>query len=281
MRDRRGRGQEWVPVDQPEWLALNRAMWDERVPIHVDSAHYDLAAFRVGRNTIRDFELAEVGDVRGKTLLHLQCHIGLDTLSWARRGAAVTGLDFSEPAIHEARALARTLHLAAGFVAADVHDAVDALCGRTFDVVYTGAGALCWLPDLSWWAEVAAALTRPGGFVYLAEFHPFADTLDDQARTVSGDYFNRAPHVSDVPGTYADADAETVNNRSVEWLHGIGDVVTALAGAGLRVELLHEHDLTLFERFSCLERCPDGTYVMPPDRPRVPLMYSIRARRDR
>lgn len=234
-----------------DWQDANRARWDERVPIHVASDFYDLEAFRAGKDALRPFELAEVGDVTGKTLLHLQCHIGLDTLSWSRHGAAqVVGLDFSEPAVDTARGLAEALGLGpdrAAFVTADVYDAPTAVPDSSYDIVYTGTGALNWLPDIERWAETAASLVAPGGFLYLAEFHPLTDTLDDgTGSVVTHDYFSREAWVDETPGTYADFDAPTVHNRSVEWQHPVGEVVTALAAAGLRIEFLHEHDATLF-----------------------------------
>ncbi|MER5612921.1 methyltransferase domain-containing protein [Streptomyces sp. NPDC002215] len=267
-----------------DWREANRALWDERVPIHVTSDFYDLESFRAGKDALRDFELAEVGDVTGKSLLHLQCHIGVDTLSWARHGAAqVVGLDFSEPAVETARVLARELGLGqdrAAFVAADVHDAAEAVPDSSYDIVYTGIGALNWLPDINRWAESAASLVAPGGFLYLAEFHPLTDCLDDDTGTKVGhDYFSRDAWVDETPGTYADFDAPTVHNRSVEWQHPIGEVVSALAATGLRIEFLHEHDASLFARFPTLERQSDGYYRFPADRPRIPLMYSIKASR--
>lgn len=271
-----------------DWRETNRARWDERVPIHTASEFYDLDTFRAGgQDVIRPFEAAEVGSVTGKSLLHLQCHLGLDTLSWALRGASrVVGLDFSEPAVDAARELAADLGLPpdrASFVAADVYDAAEAVPDSSYDIVYTGTGALCWLPDIVRWAETAASLVAPGGFLYLAEFHPLTDALDDESGSrISHDYFTRDAWVDEVPGTYADFDAPTVNNRSVEWAHTLGDVVTAIAATGLRLEFLHEHDATLFQRFGTLERDGQGSsgfYRHPPGTPRVPLMYSLRASR--
>ncbi|MER5720799.1 class I SAM-dependent methyltransferase [Streptomyces sp. NPDC047804] len=267
-----------------DWHEINRARWDERVPIHAAGDFYGLDAFLAGRDALRDFELAEVGDVTGRTLLHLQCHIGLDTLSWARHGAAhVVGLDFSGPAVETARGLARSLELPAdraAFVAADVYDAAQAVPDSSYDIVYTGLGALNWLPDVTRWAEVAASLVAPGGFLYLAEFHPFTDCLDDETgSTVTYDYFSREAWVDDSPGTYADLDAVTVHNRSVEWQHPVGEVVSALAAAGLRIEFLHEHDASLFPRYQVLKRGGDGYYRFPSDRPRIPMMYSVKASR--
>ncbi|MFB4423485.1 class I SAM-dependent methyltransferase [Streptomyces sp. QL37] len=267
-----------------DWHEANRARWDERVAIHAASDYYDLDAFRAGKDALRAFELAEVGDVTGRTLLHLQCHIGLDTLSWARHGAAqVVGLDFSEPAVETARDLARSLGLTperATFVASDVYDAAQAVPDSAYDIVYTGIGALNWLPDVDRWADVVASLVAPGGFLYLAEFHPLTDCLDDDTgSTIAYDYFNRDAWVEEAPGTYADVDAATVHNRSVEWQHPVGEVVSALAAAGLRIEFLHEHDASLFARYPGLVRHADGYYRFPADRPRVPMMYSVKASR--
>ncbi|MFI1394157.1 class I SAM-dependent methyltransferase [Streptomyces sp. NPDC020681] len=265
-----------------DWREANRSRWDERVPIHVAGDYYELDAFCAGKDVLRDFEVAEVGDVTGRTLLHLQCHIGLDTLSWARRGAAhVVGLDFSEPAVETARGLAQDLGFGpdrAAFVAADVYDAAEAVPDSSYDIVYTGVGALNWLPDITRWAETAAALVAPGGFLYLAEFHPLTDVLDNETGSrVVHDYFARDAWIDQTPGSYADFDAPTVHNRSVEWQHPVGDVVSALIAAGLRLDLLHEHDVSLFQRFGQLTRHDDGYYRFPADRPRIPLMYSLRA----
>ena len=264
--------------DAIDWRGLNRANWDDRVPVHLASEFYDLDGFRAGASSLRPFEVAEAGDVTGKRLVHLQCHVGLDTLSWARNGALVTGLDFSAPAMDAARSLAAELGIDAAFVAADVYDAATALGGRRFDVVYTGTGALVWLPDLPRWAAVVAALLEPGGFLYLVEGHPVAQIMDDaEGTSVVRDYFDDQPQVEDYPYTYTDG--PTLNHtRSVQFQHPIGRVVTALADAGLRAEFLHEHDFDAFQRFQSLER-HDGEYRFPAGRPRIPMMFSLRATR--
>ncbi|WP_083903870.1 class I SAM-dependent methyltransferase [Nocardia cerradoensis] len=261
-----------------QWVELNRANWDERVPIHLTSEFYDVDRFVAGAEALRAFELDEVGDVRGKRLLHLQCHIGTDTLAWARHGAAVTGLDFSAPAVRTATGLAARIGVpGARFVTANVYDAATALAGNRYDIVYTGVGALVWLPDLVRWASVVAQLLAPGGFLYLTEFHPFGDILaEDDGRTVAYDYFDPAPQVWEEPGTYADPDAPTTANVTVQWQHGIGEIVTALAAAGLRLDFLHEHDFTLYPRFRNLSE-EGGQYRLPPGQPRVPLLFSLRA----
>lgn len=266
-----------------DWLRHNRANWDDRVRVHARSDFYDLPGFRGGACTLRGFELDELGDVSGKRLVHLQCHMGQDTLSWARRGAAhVTGLDFSEAAIRTARGLAEDIGLGgdrARFVAADVYDAAQALGGERFDIVYTGLGALCWLPDIPRWADVVAGLLNDGGVLYLAEFHPFTEVLGDDGKSVEVDYFDDQGTTWDEPDTYTDGPplAHTV---SVQWQHPLGDVVTALARAGLRIEFLHEHATTLFQRYPVLERtgpAEQPVFRFPEGHPRLPLMYSVRA----
>lgn len=265
--------------ENKEWFESNRANWDERVPIHVSGEFYDVAGFKAGEDRLRPFEISEVGDVSGKDLLHLQCHFGIDTLSWARLGARVMGLDFSEPAVEAARNLAMELDLNAEFVSANVYDAIEVLDGRTFDIVYTSLGALNWLPDIRRWSEVAARLVKPGGFLYLAEFHPFTEVFGDEDLSVTYDYFREGPQVWDEPGTYADRDAETNNTRTYEWNHTLGEVVSAMIEAGLVLELLHEHDYTLFPRWPFLKKSGFDTYRLPEGTPNLPLMYSLRARK--
>jgi SAM-dependent methyltransferase len=258
-----------------DYLQVNRANWNARVPVHVGSAFYDVEGFKAGRNALRPFEVDEVGEVAGRSLVHLQCHFGLDTLSWARAGAEVTGLDFSEAAIEQAGRIAAECGLPARFVTADVYDAARAL-GETYDIVYTGIGALVWLPDLTRWARTVRELLRPGGFLYVAEFHPFVDVLDDESGTkVTEDYFDRGPHVWEYPHTYTGPEI-LEHQTTVQFRHGLGEIVSAVAAAGLRVEFLHEHDHTLFRRFGTLVGDGDD-YRRPAGEPRTPLMFSLRA----
>lgn len=255
------------------------------MPIHLASAFYDVDGFRAGGSTLRPFELEEVGSVAGKRLAHLQCHFGLDSLSWARAGASVVGLDFSEPAVEAANALAAETGLDGRFVAADVYDASRALGGERFEIVYTGLGALNWLPDLRRWADVVSSLLADDGFLYLSEFHPITWIFADEEPTVELDYFHAPEGVTfEDGGTYADLEAATEHDVTREWAHTIADVISAVLGSGLRLELFHEHDYTLFPRFSHLE--PDhqtlgagALYRQPAGTPRLPLMFSLRARR--
>ncbi len=260
-------------------LVANQARWDEAAPLHAVSEMYDLAGFRAVPDRIRPFEHDEIDPVRGKDLLHLQCHVGTDTLSWAGHGARVSGLDFSPNAIDIACALAVDCGIDATFWCADVYDAVTAVDGRTFDIVYTGIGALGWLPDLRPWAKVVAELLRPGGALYLVEIHPIVPGVLDDGRTLKQDIFETDVVLwDDRRGTYAAPNADMEHTASYERVHAISDVISAVLEAGLTLELFHEQSYTNAE-WPWAERGGDGYYRLPAGWPRFPLTYSLRARR--
>ena len=262
-----------MAVDPADWRELNRAWWDERVPIHVGSDLYDVAGFKAGKEQLRPFELELAGDVSGLRLAHLQCHFGADTMGWARHGASVVGLDFSQPAVDTANGLAGELGLDARFVCSDVYEAVTALDGEHFDLVYTCFGALNWLPDLDRWADVVTALIKPGGRLLLPEFHPFSWVFEDEL-AVEHDYFSGDPFLWNDEGSYADVAATTANNSTVEHQHGLGDIVSVLLAKGHQVRALREYDYTLFPRFPFLEE-RDGAFSMPDGMPKIPLMFAL------
>jgi SAM-dependent methyltransferase len=258
-----------------EHLASNRALWDEWAEINARSDFYDLEEFKRGGVRIRDYEIEEVGRVTGKTLLHLQCHFGIDSFSWARLGATVTGVDFSERAIELATGLAAELGLDASFIRSDVYELPTHLDGD-FDVVYTSRGALCWLPRIRPWADVVARFVKPGGFFYITETHPILEAYEDDF-TLKFPYWEREEPLSfDIHGSYADPTAEVKTEKDYEWNHGLGEIVTALAQAGLRIEFLHEWPFVESE-VPFLEK-RDGRSWMPGELDgRMPLMYSLKA----
>jgi SAM-dependent methyltransferase len=268
---------------EPFWRTLNRAMWNAKTPLHVASRIYDVAGFKAGRLSLKPHEIADLGDVTGKELIHLQCHFGLDTLSWGRLGARVTGVDFSEPAVQAAAGLASDIGIAARFVMADVYDAPAAVGHRQFDIVYTGVGALCWLPDMERWAKVVGDLLRPGGELYLFEFHPVKWMIEGSAPAsieIRDSYFTQPEGCSTFGGvTYIDDSIPAAATPTVQWSHPLGEVVTALAQAGLRIESLREFDTDVLRQWDHMVRTEDGMYRMPPETPSVPLMYVLRARR--
>lgn len=221
---------------------INEAFWNEIAPHHAASAYYDLAAFRAGRSTLGEIETCELGDVAGREFVHLMCHIGLDTLSWARLGALVTGLDFSAEALRIAEEVAADTGLAARFVRADLLDAGRVL-GRRYDVVFLSRGVLMWIADIDRWAAACAELLVPGGVFYLLDIHPIAMTIEhgNSGLSLAGSYFHSVdPTRVNSDGSYAVSNVGLHNNETREWIHPVGDVVTALVRAGIRVEFLHE-----------------------------------------
>jgi SAM-dependent methyltransferase len=270
-------------------FADNRKLWDAWTALHTTGSFYDVERFRRDPtdNRIEGWEREEVGDVAGKSLLHLQCHFGLDTLSWARLGARVTGVDFSESAIAFAKDLATETGLAevSRFVASNIYDLPGPLASETFDVVYTSRGAIGWLPDVTRWAQIAASFVRPGGIFYMHEGHPMLWVVADEQRTpndlhLAFDYWTGGVITVPVQGSYADPTAEVDAEWEHGWNHSLGEVVTALAGCGLRVELLDEKRTVGWPVEWLVER-EGGDYGFPPGQVgNMPLMFSLRARRD-
>jgi SAM-dependent methyltransferase len=261
-------------------MNVNLRYWDEVVPIHAASEFYDVEGFKKGENKLNELERGEVGDVKGKSLLHLQCHFGLDTLSWARMGARVTGMDYSEAAIQKAQQLAEECSLDARFIHCNLYELPKHLEER-FDIVFTSYGVLCWMPDLREWARIAASFVKPGGFFYIAEFHPFSYVFDDQGDHLAYRYpyfLNGAMHF-DFDGTYTDSDAKLNNREDYEWNYRLGDVVTALIDAGLTVEFLHEHPFTVYQQLPFLEKIEKGIWRFPNGEEPIPLMFSLKARK--
>jgi len=269
-----------------DYRDVNRASWDERVPAHVASADYQVDRFAADPGFLSQvvrFDLPRLGDISGLRGVHLQCHIGTDTVSLARLGASMTGLDFSVPAVAAARDLATRTGADATFVQGDVYAAPDLLGRGEFGLVFTGIGALCWLPDIRRWAEVVAALLAPGGRLFLREGHPMlwalADTREDRLLVVEYPYFERAePNVFDEGGTYVETDVVFEHNLTHEWNHGLAETITALTDAGLELTALAEHDSAPWEALpGMMEQSDDGEWRLA-DRPwRLPCTYTLQA----
>jgi SAM-dependent methyltransferase len=263
-------------------VRVNRRMWDESVPLHVRSADYDVAGFLDGQSSLHALEVAEVGPVQGLSLLHLQCHFGLDTLSWARRGARVTGVDFSPAAIRAARDLARSAHLRARFVRSDIYELPRNLRDR-FDIVYTGKGAVCWLPDLGAWGRVVARYLKPGGLFYVLDDHPVSDTYDNDpsARKLvqRTPYFGSVPIRDESEGTYAAPEARMRNRVSYSWIHPVSELLGALLAAGLEIVAVREFPYAFWRKFSFTRRGRDGWWHVEKNEGMIPLMWSVKARK--
>jgi SAM-dependent methyltransferase len=262
------------------YLAVNQALWDSWTQYHVLSQFYNLAEFKFGRDYLHPIILDGLGDVRGKSLLHLQCHFGLDTLSLARLGATVTGADFSEEAIKTARALTTEVQLPATFVHSNLYDLPLCLTGQ-FDVVFTSQGALCWLPDLEGWARVIAHFLKPEGIFYLVEAHPFAllfDKRSSAAELYLRERYFRGPEPmrKEEQGSYAVRDAP-IQSVSYIWLHRLGDIIGSLLRAGLRLTSFEEYPFMSWGFLDCMEQRDDGMWQLPSGKGDIPLMFSLQA----
>jgi SAM-dependent methyltransferase len=260
----------------------NRRNWDERVAVHrADrTGFYDVEGFLAGSDTLMPIEAGEIGDVAGKRLLHLQCHFGLDTLSLARRGADVTGVDFSGPAIEAARGLAQEAGLAARFVQSNVYD-VRSVLPEAFDIVYSTWGTICWLHDIRRWAAIVAESLAPGGFLYLADNHPFALVLEQQDGRLCAHYPWRSapdePMIFDNATTYTGDATALAHTKSYEWNHALSDTLCGLIDRGLRIDFLHEHERLPWRMFPMMVEGDDGMFRLPEGCPPVPLAFSLRA----
>jgi len=269
--------------DHAEYLRENREHWEELAELHPDTEFYDVGSFLAGETSLLPLEREELGPLvgEGTTLLHLQCHFGLDTLSWAREGASVVGVDFSGTAVETARELAVEAGLddRAEFLEADVYDLPAELDGK-FDVVFTSYGVLYWLPDLDRWAEVLERFLAPGGTFYLAENHPFTGSLDEDS--APGSFRFAYPYFDGVvtyegEGSYADWEAELEHDRSHGFAHSMGEILTALLGTDLELEFVNEHPWSEFRTLEAMEEDEEGRWWLPGLEHDLPFLLSVRA----
>ncbi len=264
------------------FMKANRRNWNERIPIHLRdrTGFYDVDGVRAGSIELPAFEAAELGDLSGKRLLHLQCHFGLDSLVLARRGADVTGLDYSAPAIAAARDLAAETALDARFVEGNVYDA-RALVEGPFAIVYSTWGTIIWLPDLVRWAKIVAGLLAPGGFLYLADCHPGILPLEEEEGRLVFRYAWQsapdAPDAFDTPTTYTGDPQILENQRTYEWSHPFSRIIGALIGAGLSLDFLHEHEVLPWKAFPMMVSAATGLFRLPDGHSPLPLAFSLKA----
>ncbi len=255
----------------------NRIHWDELAEVHAKS--YDYKELITGGHLMDHIQIGEVGEVRKKSLLHLQCHIGTDTLSWARLGAEVTGVDISPVSLKVAEGIAKEAGLKARFIESSVYDLPDKL-DESFDIVYTSIGVLCWLSDLKAWAKIIRRYLKPGGFFYLMESHPFLWVFDDESDDLSirYQYFH-----SEVPqewsGDYVDySDPDyIVKSATWEWQWPMSNILNSLIESGLKIDFLHEHDVIPWKALPCTIRGDNGFWRLPDGMDNLPLMFSLRA----
>ncbi len=260
-----------------KYYDVNKARWNELVEIHAKSQEYDLENFIAGKNSLHQVEQDILGNVRDKSLLHLQCHFGLDTISWARLGAKVTGIDFSETAIELARELARKAEVDAEFICSNVYDLPKVL-DRHYDIVFTSIGVLCWLKDIDEWGRIIAHYLKPRGTFLLVESHPIMGVFDDESYGLKIRYnywHSDEPMCWDNNGTYTNEDAEVKNKRTYEWQHTVSDVLNSLIRAGLRIEEVGEYPYLPWRYVKEAVRGVNGCWSIPGDP--LPQMWSVKA----
>ncbi len=271
--------------EQPQ-LDANRRNWDARATVHAASQFYDIERYVRDHSLVSEVvqhDLPALGNVAGRTMLHLQCHIGTDTISWTRLGVHAMGLDFSDEALAIARDLSARSGTTVEFVQGNVLDASE-IVSRRFDIVYASIGVLCWIPSVADWARAAAGCLEPGGTLYLRDGHPFNSTFEwgrsDDKLVCVGPYFERAGQSrSDEPWTYTDGPQLAVG-ENYQWAHGLGEVIGAFIDAGLVIRAVDEQDTIPWQAFEWMVRADNGEYRMPPGRHDMPLTFSVTATRE-
>lgn len=263
----------------PNYLAVNKESWNKQTLIHYSSAFYDVEGFKSGKSSLNPIELALLGDVRTQQILHLQCHFGQDSLSLARMGARVTGIDLSDIAIEKARELAREVRQEADFLCCDLYDLPNRLEGK-FDVVFTSYGTISWLPDLDKWGRIIAGFLKPGGKLVFAEFHPVVWMFDNDFNSVGYRYFNSGPIVETENGTYADRSAE-INQQYITWNHGTAEVLSSLLNAGLQITSFSEYDYSPYNCFNGTVEVESGKFRIEKLGDKIPMVFALTATKTR
>lgn len=257
------------------YFEANKELWNQRTVVHKDSSFYNLAGFKNGETVLTPIELKELGDVSGKTMLHLQCHFGMDSLDWARRGALVTGVDLSDNAIQEATQLNKELGLNARFVCCNVYD-TSLHVQELFDIVFTSYGTIGWLPDLQPWANMIAERLKPGGVFYMADFHPVLWMFDDDFTHIQYSYENKEVIITESEGTYTDRNAD-IKAKEYGWNHSISDLLNALIQAGLKINSFNEFMFSPYPCFRNTVEVEKGRWHIKGLEGKIPMMYSLKA----
>jgi 2-polyprenyl-3-methyl-5-hydroxy-6-metoxy-1,4-benzoquinol methylase len=260
---------------EDDYIRINRELWNNKVGHHLNSDFYDMPGFLAGKSSLNSIELELLGDISGKRILHLQCHFGQDTISLARMGAEVTGVDLSDEAIKQARILAKDTNADAKFICCDIFDLPNHL-NEKFDFVFTSYGTIGWLPDLDKWAQIVSEYLKPGGKFVFAEFHPVIWMFDDDLEKIKYRYFKSEAIIETEIGTYANKDAD-IANESVNWNHGIGEVVNSLIRNGLEIRSLKEYDYSPYNCFNRMVEDAPQKFRIKHLGNKIPMVYSILA----
>lgn len=266
-------------MDFTPYFEANKDLWNKRTAVHKDSSFYNLEGFKKGESVLTSIELSELGDVKGKSMLHLQCHFGMDSLDWARMGAKVTGIDLSDDAINEAKKLNDELGLDATFHSCNVYDLAtpeSPIAGQTFDIIFTSYGVVGWLPDLDKWAAIIAKYLKPGGLFYIAEFHPVVWIFDDDYTHIKYSYRNKEMIVVDSQGTYTDKNAD-IKAKEYSWNHSISEVLNPLIKHGLQIQAFNEFMYSPYPCFNNVVENGEGNWWIKGLEDKIPMVYSVRA----
>lgn len=254
---------------------INKKWWNRVVPVHASSKLYDLQNFKKGKTSLQEIELKELGNVKGRTLLHLLCHFGMDTLSWAKLGAVATGVDLSDESINLARKLSKETSIPATFICSDIFD-LPKILDKKFDIIFMSYGVLCWISDVEKWAKIINRFLKKGGTFYIVEIHPFTNILSFDFK-FAFKYFDKGPEEDDSTGTYADWNSK-IKGSTYLWSYTLSDVIDALIGEGLKIEYLHEFPFTMYDQFpGLMEKNKKGQYILKNKKIEIPLLFSIKA----
>ncbi len=261
-----------------DYLKINKESWNKRAEIHINSDFYDVKGFKKGNTSLKDIELDLLGDIREKTLLHLQCHFGLDTLSLERKGAICTAVDFSDIAIKEAKKLRDELNMKSKFIYSDLYSLPN-LLDQQFDIVFTTYGTIGWLPDIHKWAKIISRYLKPGGKFIFAEFHPFIWMYDNDLNYIKYSYFHSTPIVETETGSYADKNND-IKTKFVSWNHGLGEVINSLIHNGLQILDFKEYNYSPYNIFDEMSEISENKYIIEKFGNKIPLIYSILAMKE-
>jgi len=258
-----------------DYSKINKKWWNDVVLIHAGSKLYNLPGFKKGKTSLQSIEVKELGNVKNKTMLHLLCHFGMDTLSFARKGAKVTGVDLSDQAIEFARKLSKEIKTPAEFICSDVYK-LQKVLNKKYDIIFASYGVLCWLSDIRKFAKIISRFLNKGGIFYIVELHPFTNILSSNFK-ICYKYFDKSPSMDDSLGTYADWNAK-IKSPTYLWGYTAGDMVNALISEGLKIEYLHEFPFTMYDQFPGLMRKNGkGQYVFKNRNIQIPLLFSLKA----
>ena len=261
-----------------DYLNINRKLWNDKTSVHYQSDFYDVKSFIKGKDSLNPIEIELLGDISGKSILHLQCHFGMDSISLARRGGMVTGIDLSDQSIKQAKDLNERSGTKVDFILSDVYSLPQNL-NKQFDIIFTSYGTVGWLPDMDKWAGVIQHFRKPGGKFIMVEFHPVVWIFDDNFKEIIYKYSDIDPIIEDLEGTYANREAD-IKNRSVSWNHGLGTVLNALLKKGLTIDSFQEYDYSPYNCFNNTIEVDEGKYQIKGLEGKIPMLYSLTIRKN-